>query len=236
MENDSITKYSPPSLPTPPPPGRKAVTAYAPSQLELYRGLPTNCSISTMVSAKTPTIAQIKNNVSLDDARALLSIAVCELCDFFNVGKNMNDTQIALTVDIMLERYWYLRLEEIKFCFRRAMAREKLFDRLDGNIILGWLAAYDTERTAEAMRLSEQEDSENFNAPALPQGSEPRPTVLEQLRRAADEGLPGAAEAYENLSAILSRPESEKTQQQKDQEFRQWKLRTYLPARDARKK
>lgn len=189
-----------------------------------------------MVAAQTPTLAKIKNSASRTDARALLSIAICELCDFFNVGKNMNDTQIALTADLILEQYWYLHLEEVKYCFRRAMLREKLFDRLDGNIILGWLAAYDTERTAEAMRLSEQEDSENFNAPALPQGSEPRPTVLEQLRKAADEGLPGAAEAYENLSAILSRPESEKTQHQKDQEFRQWKLRTYLPARDARKK
>lgn len=232
MENDSITKYSPPSLPTPPPPGRKAVTAYAPSQLELYRGLPTNCSISTMVSAKTPTIAQIKNNVSLDDARALLSIAVCELCDFFNVGKNMNDTQIALTVDIMLERYWYLRLEEIKFCFRRAMAREKLFDRLDGNIILGWLGQYDAERTEEALRISEQEDRERFNPPAPPAGTAPRPTVLEQLRKAADEGTPGAAEAYESLSAILSRPDCPaKTQEQKEKEFRLWKLKHYSHAR-----
>lgn len=116
-----------------------------------------------MVAAQTPTIAKIKNEVSLDDVRALLSIAVCEVCDFFNVGKNMNDAQIALTVDLIIEQFWYFKLEEIKYCFRRAMMREKLFDRLDGNIIIGWLREYDAERTEEAMRISEQHESQELS-------------------------------------------------------------------------
>ncbi len=72
----------------------------------------------------------------------------------------MNDTQIALTADLIIESFWYLKLEEIKYCFRRAMRTAKLFDRLDGNIILGWLRDYNTERTEEAMRLSDQEASQ----------------------------------------------------------------------------
>lgn len=156
MENYSTIRYSQPPQP---PTVRTAVTSYAPSQLELYRNLPTNCSVSTMVAAKTPTLAEIKNKVSLNDIRALLTIAVCEVCDFFNVGKNMNDMQVALTVDLIVERFWYFKLEEVKYCFRRAMMREKLFDRLDGNIIIGWLETYDAERTEEAVRLSEQEDA-----------------------------------------------------------------------------
>lgn len=114
-----------------------------------------------MVAAQTPTLAKIKNEVSLADIRALLSIAICEVCDFFNVGKNMSDTQIALTADLILERFWYFHLEEIKYCFRRAMKYERVFDRLDGNIILNWLADYDAVRTEEAMRVSEQEESHN---------------------------------------------------------------------------
>lgn len=111
-----------------------------------------------MVAAQTPTIAQIKNTVSLNDVRALLTIALCEICDFFNVGKNMNSNQIAITVDIIIENFGHLKLEEIKYCFRRAMMREKLFDRLDGNIILGWLREYDNERTDAAITLSEEDD------------------------------------------------------------------------------
>lgn len=147
-------------------PVRKAVTDYEPSQLEFYRSLPTNCSVSTLVAAKTPTLAEIKKKVSLNDVRALLSIAVCEVCDFFNVGKNMNDIQVALTVDLIIERFWYFKLEEIKHCLRKAMMREKLFDRLDGNIIMGWLESYDAERTEEAMRQSEQEAQRRQNETA----------------------------------------------------------------------
>ena len=116
-----------------------------------------------MVASKTPTIAKIKNKISLNDARALLSIAICEVCDFFNIGKNMNDTQIALTVDLIIESFWYMKLEEIKYCLHRAMMREKVFDRLDGNIIIGWLREYDSERTEEAMRVSEHEETLSWN-------------------------------------------------------------------------
>ena len=113
-----------------------------------------------MVQAPTPTLAKIKNTTSEIKLRALLYIAICEVCDFFNVGKNMSDTQIALTADLIIETYWYMKLEEIKYCFRRAMKREKLFDRIDGNIILGWLKEYDSERTEQAMRDSEQRESQ----------------------------------------------------------------------------
>lgn len=116
-----------------------------------------------MVSAQTPTLAKIKNTASETDARALLYIALCEVCDFFNVGKNMSDTQIALTADLILESFWYLKLEEIKYCFRRAMQQEKVYDRLDGNMILGWLRDYDAERTEEAIRISEQKEAEELN-------------------------------------------------------------------------
>lgn len=117
-----------------------------------------------MVKAATPTLAKIKNEASETDVRALLYIAICEVCDFFNVGKNMNDTQVAITIDLILESFWYLKLEEIKFCLRRAMRREKLYDRLDGNIILGWIEEYDAERTEAAICASEEDDKTTLNA------------------------------------------------------------------------
>lgn len=152
-----------------------------------------------MVRARTPTLAKIKNSASETEARALLYIALCEVCDFFNVGKNMNDTQIALTVDLILESYWYMKLEEIKFCFRRAMRNVKLFDRLDGNIILGWLREYDNERTEEAMRISDQEASRLWNE------HKPTPDAQSWDRYVAhlwDLALYADADAVEKLCSI----------------------------------
>lgn len=181
-----------------------------------------------MVGAQTPTLAKIKNEISLDYARALLSIAVCEVCDFFNVGKNMSDTQVAVTVDLILESFWYLRLEEIKYCFRRAMRRERLYDRLDGNIIIGWLAEYDAERTEEAIRISEQREAEAANL--LPAPSEDTMSLaqyMELLRQRADEGDGQAAEELAAAEKWLTPQKGTCSEAEKKREFRKRYLREY---------
>lgn len=79
-------------------------------------------------------------------AQAIIAIAVSEVVQFFNVGKTMNDKQVAITSDLIIDRFYYLKLEEIKYCFHRAMCSGKVYDRLDGNILIGWLNEYDAER------------------------------------------------------------------------------------------
>ena len=216
-------------LPTTQPPERLNVTEAYPLQLKLWQGLKTS-SVSTMVAAPTPTLAKIKNEASEMDARALLYIALCEVCDFFNVGKNMNDTQIAMTADLILESFWHLKLEEIKYCFRRAMMREKLFDRLDGNIIIGWLRAYDDERTEEAMRLSDQEASQQLNDRKDYNGAVSFDDYVAGLRERAktDENAAALLKEIDNPSprrlTLLTNEERAK----KEHDFRLWKIFDYL--------
>lgn len=229
MENDSITKYNQSSQPITQLPARLNVTEAYPLQLKLWRGLKTS-SVSTMVAAQTPTLARIKNEASETDARALLYIAICEVCDFFNVGKNMNDTQIAVTVDLILESFWHLRLEEIKFCFRRAMKREKLFDRLDGNIIIGWLRDYDAERTEEAMRISDQEARQQINeikiAPSAIDFGEYLTLLGERAKtdKKAAEQLADIKAMRAQKAGLLSAEEKAK----KDHDFKMWRTFKYL--------
>lgn len=174
-----------------------------------------------MVQAKTPTIAEIKNGISLADARALLSIAVCEACEFFNVGKNMKDTQIALTVDLILDTFGHLRLEEIKYCFRRAMVREKVYDRLDGNVILAWLREYDNERTEEAMRIS---DNEAFEAYSPPPNAISYAEYVYQLRQRAETD-PEAATLLESAEhAERAFKESKRSSEANEHDFRLFKM------------
>lgn len=216
---------------TPLLPARKDVTEAYPSLTRLYQDLKTS-SVSTMVAAKTPTLAKIKKSASETEARALLYIALCELADFFNVGKNMRDTQIALTVDLILESFWYFKLEEIKYCFRRAMMREKLFDRLDGNIIIGWLREYDAERTDEAMRISEQEESEKFNNVVPGVGAMSWAEYHDRLKSAA---ASGDAEAMAKIAEFNDLRSSNKkkvlTKEQKHEKevgFKQYFYNEYL--------
>lgn len=148
-----------------------------------------------MVVGPTPTIAKIKNEASEIDARALLYIAVCEVCDFFNVGKTMSDAQVALTVDIIIEQFHHLKLDEIKFCFRRAMTREQLYDRIDGNIICRWLESYEKERSAALLEAYERQDRDDYLATAPDSGAMGYAEYLATLQRKADNGDTDAAEA-----------------------------------------
>lgn len=182
-----------------------------------------------MVLAPTPSLVKIKQSASETDARALLYIAVCELCDFFNVGKNMSDTQIALTVDLILDTYGYMKLEEIKYCFRRAMSCEKLFDRLDGNIIMGWLDRYDAERTEAAITASHNESVAQMNTPPS-EGAISWETYVNRLWGLA---MYADADAVEQLGDLLeqaqrAKPLTKEQQHERERHFMQYYYTKYL--------
>lgn len=145
----------------------------------------------------------------------------------------MNDTQVAVTVDLILESFWHLKLEEIKYCFRRAMMREKLFDRLDGNIIIGWLREYDDERTEEAMRLSEQEESAERHNVLPSAGAMSYREWLDEL----EERALTDQEAATMLEQIKNPPQQRLTlltpeeRRRKDLDFKLWRMKEYLPKR-----
>lgn len=183
-----------------------------------------------MVDSPSPNLAKIKNTLSETEIRALLTIAVGEVCNFFNVGKNMNDAQIALTVDLITDRFWYFKLEEIKYCFRRAMMREKLFDRLDGNIIIGWLREYDAERTEEAMRISDQEATQRINEIKEPPGAISFEQYLANLEKQAKTDKK-AAEQLADIKAMRAKKVkllSAEEKAKKDHDFKTWRTFNYL--------
>jgi hypothetical protein len=96
-------------------------------------------------------------------AKAILVKILSNLISFFNVGKSMNDAQVAQTVELILDDYYYLKLEDFKVCFDGMKKGKylggtngKLFDRLDGQIILQGIAEYAEERSTEGARINEE--------------------------------------------------------------------------------
>ena len=69
-----------------------------------------------------------------------ISMMIIEVNDFFNVKGNMDRKQIKLTAELILDNpnFYDLTLGNIKDCFRRRMMSEKIYDRLDGNIIISY--------------------------------------------------------------------------------------------------
>lgn len=103
--------------------------------------------VSTFTEAVKSTSPVLKELVSEHGeimVKAILTKKIAGIVKFFNVGKSMNDIQIADTISLILEHYPRLKPEDIELCFKKAKSGQygQLYDRLDGQVILGWIFAY----------------------------------------------------------------------------------------------
>lgn len=116
------------------------------SPAKYLQNLPTE-GIADARPANAVTLSVFKR--SFDRAQQLMYIGlmIAEVNGFFNVRGNMDAKQIKLTAELMLDNkgFYDLSLGNIKACFRQNMMSAKLYDRLDGNIIIGWLRDFKSE-------------------------------------------------------------------------------------------
>ncbi len=84
-----------------------------------------------------------------------LSALITQLRQSLNVGKNLDTLQVYECASLLIEKYWYFRLEEFVYVFKQVKLGKygKVYDRLDVQVISEWLHLYDTtERLAELER------------------------------------------------------------------------------------
>lgn len=105
-------------------------------------------TIEQAIDFSYPQLSKIRKEAGDTVVKTVLIEALSDLVMFFNVGKTMNSAQVLQTVDLILDQYWYLRLSEFKYCFNKAKlgAYGKVYDRIDGAVIFGWIELYLTER------------------------------------------------------------------------------------------
>jgi hypothetical protein len=97
-----------------------------------------------------PSLAIIKRTKGEEASTRIVSEFIMAANDFFNVSVKMNPAQVAITSEMVIEKYYYLRVAEIKLCFRNAMFGEygEIYNRIDGSVIFSWLQKYDASRTS----------------------------------------------------------------------------------------
>jgi hypothetical protein len=126
--------------------------------LEYYNSLtPKTCS--DVFNSPTCSIVKYKKEEGETKARALVAYMISDCIECFNVGKSMNDVQIARTADLIIEEFYFLKPDDLKLCFNRAMLGKygKTYDRVDTQVICDWLNQYNESRALEADSLSYQE-------------------------------------------------------------------------------
>lgn len=118
-------------------------------------------TIQQVLESKNPQLSLYKREFGVIHTRALVVLFIVDLIEFFNVGKSMSAQQIASTADMIIEEYWWYKPDDFKLCFKLAKTGKingsKLYDRIDGSIIMEWLASYDVMRVNESIAIREQE-------------------------------------------------------------------------------
>jgi hypothetical protein len=111
-------------------------------------------------------------------------VALMDECQqYFNLQQPMNPQQLMLTAELIMEEYYYLRVEEFRLCFRMAMkgVYGPVYNRIDGERFLEWIRKYFSKRDAVTNRMVKDQQSSN-NIYEMFQ----HPQVVDAIQQAAD--------------------------------------------------
>ena len=170
-----------------------------------------------MFDSHRPTLAAVTASSGEMATRAVVVLLLKDVLDFFNTTQTMSDTQVAVTADLIIEEYPYFQLDDLKLAFRNAMKGHygEVYNRLDGQVILKWLKAYNTERCSRADILSFKEHNERL----LEQKTEGcfYDDYRRQLEERARSGDEEAQEALRRSDEVMNMMKRKKLQKQKEQ-------------------
>ena len=175
-------------------------------------------TIEDVFASGMPALATLKKERGEAKARSVLVLIVNDMLDFFNAAGDMNDTQVAMTVDFILEEYPYMQADDITLCFRNAMKGKygKLYNRIDGQIILGWLREYNRERCTAADRHSYNEHKAHLSEEAKPTEGIFYAEYRAELERRAQGGNDEAKRLLALSDGLISELERRKHDKAKD--------------------
>lgn len=112
-------------------------------------------SIREVIESHVPSLAICRRQLGEMTAKAIVAMILTDTALMFNTGQNMNQDQIVNLTEIILEDYYYMKLDDLKLCFKNAMkGKYGQTYRMDASVILGWLEKYTEERLNEADNVS----------------------------------------------------------------------------------
>jgi hypothetical protein len=144
----------------------------------------TEAALHQVLASKTsPALSEIKKQKGEQVALGVLVALMDECQQYFNLQQPMNPQQLMLTAELIMEEYYYLRVEEFRICFRMAMKGEygPVYNRIDGQVFFEWIRKYFSKRDAVTNRMVKDQQSNN-NIYEMFQ----HPQVVDAIQQAAD--------------------------------------------------
>jgi len=121
-----------------------------------------------------PSLAKINKQFGEDFIQAYIEVWIVNLREFLNIGRKMTDAQTQETAMLIVDQYFSITLADVNLIFKKVKLGHfgKIYDRLDGQLILGWFDKYYGERCGAFADKSIQE-SEKYKSDKYARSSEP---------------------------------------------------------------
>lgn len=91
----------------------------------------------------------------------VIKLMLIQFQDFYNTKSKMNDAQLTETAYLICQTFRHFNYYDIGVCLKMAKTQEKVYDRIDGGMIMEWLTRFDIERTGMIVNKREQQMSEH---------------------------------------------------------------------------
>ena len=194
----------------------------------------TEVTLQKILASKTsPALSELKKNKGEQTALGVLVALMDECQQYFNLQQPMNAQQLMLTAELIMEEYYYLRIEELRMCFRMAMKGEfgPVYNRIDGQVFFEWIVKYMPKRQLITDRMKQEQQSNNniYEIFAHPQMNEALNDVVQKIEeRKMQEPVKEIIHGKPSeLEVALMREYDELPQWINDQRFRLYKNKPF---------
>lgn len=143
-------------------------------------------SVSDVLKSDMPTVGDIYRMYGDGVAASVIALEIESLVKFINVGKTMNAEQQLMTAKAIVVDYPTLTIADIKLFFQRLRKGEygKMYDRIDGQIIIQSLGQYFSDRCDIVGEITE---NEHHRAKKTVYNQQYHPDVLSAIKKAMGE-------------------------------------------------
>jgi hypothetical protein len=186
-----------------------------------------------LASKTSPALSELKKNKGEQTALGVLVALMDECQQYFNLQQPMNAQQLMLTAELIMEEYYYLRIEELRMCFRMAMKGEfgPVYNRIDGQVFFEWIVKYMPKRQLITDRMKQEQQSNNniYEIFAHPQMNEALNDVVQKIeeRKMQEPVQEIKRDKPSELEVALMREYDELPQWVNDQRFRLYKKKPF---------
>lgn len=158
-------------------------------------------SIREALDVETPIQLSEWKREAPEEIRAVMVKFIEGTLEYFSFKRSdMSPSQIVMIVNDIIEKYYYLRLEDVCLCFKKGRIDSnyrKFYGRVDGSVFLEWFAKYDKERE----NIVQSHPSNNIAPVDLSNGVPWEDYEEEMLARIAGGDL-YANEQYQRMTSV----------------------------------